>query len=502
MGDASTVLDVPSARHLLRRAGFGAPPADVESLVVRQLTRGQAADELLAFVPKAFKPGGRYNMEKAHASWVNYMVRTRSPLQEKLVLFWHDHFATSAVKVENVQTMAFQIRLLHAMCKGSFKDLVKAINRDPAMIVFLDTHLNHKELPNENYARELQELFTLGVYDFAGNATYTQQDVVQIARAFTGWTNHGFLDYDHDYNAEYAATRGPKRIYQATGGFGAAGAAFDAGGEGAREIDTVTDIIFQHTDSDGRNTVARRIARRLIEYFAHPIPDPISAADAAVVDQVVLASNFTDTWDIGALVRAIFVHDAFYETAAAAPFVASTKKSVKWPVDYVISTVRLLRMRTKGRGEYIDGGDYSTIREQLSGMGQVLLEPPSVFGWDWETGWISSATLLARYNFARNLTAARNGGSGSFRPERFSVRVGGNDVALVSLTDPDAIVTAVTDILGVTDQLSDVERAVLLDYLTDGGSTATIDLIDYDVRNRKLHGLFALVLQSPAYQLH
>jgi hypothetical protein len=123
-------------------------------------------------------------------------------------------------------------------------------------------------------------------------------------------------------------------------------------------------------------------------------------------------------------------------------------------------------------------------------MGQELFEPPSVFGWDWETAWISSAALLARYAFARDVAAARYGGGRTvFRP-----------LALVdpALTDPGDVVDRVTAVLGVADQLSASERQVLVDYLGPG----PLDLNDYDTRNRKLHGLFALVLQSPAYQVH
>ncbi len=519
MGDENTVLDAAGARHLLRRAGFGAAPDAVQSILDRGLTRGEAADELLAFGGKAFKPSGKY-IEDAHNKWVKFMVKTKFPLQEKLVLFWHDHFATSNAKVQNVKTMANQIRTMHIMCKGNFKDFVKAINRDAAMIEFLDTVRNHKDIPNENYGRELQELFTLGVYDFAGNPNYLQEDIVQIARAFTGWDyEYGsgksvFHDYDHDFKADFPERGlpigapnppGNKLVYKVRGGFGSGGMAIDANGEGPQEIDTVIDIIFQHTDSNGKNTVARRTARRLLEYFAHAIPNPISAGDVAVVDQVVADSSFDTTWDIGALVRAIFVNDAFYETAATAPFTASTKKSVKWPIDYVVSTARLLKMKFKSKYQYVNGGDYTGIRDQLANMGQILLEPPSVFGWDWETSWLSSATLLARYDFARDMTAARSGGSAALRPEKMTVRVNNVDVSLISLTDLDEIVTAVTDILGVTDQLTQAEHDKLVEYLQYNGSDppfTSLDLTDYVIRNRKLHGLFALVLQSPAYQLH
>ncbi len=516
MGDENTLLSASEARHLLRRAGFGAAPADVRSILARGLTRGAAADELLTFKGKAFKPSGKY-IEDSHNKWVKFMVKTKFPLQQKLVLFWHDHFATSNNKVEHPKLMANQIRTLHINCKGNMKTFVKAMNKDAAMMEFLDTVRNHKDIPNENYGRELQELFTLGVYDFAGNPNYRQADIVQIARAFTGWDyeyNSGkpvFRDYDHDTNAEFSGDRGAKRIYESTGRFGdgmgdpdanGVGKLFDSAGEGPQEIDTVIDVIFAHRDTDKKNTVARRTARRLLEYFAHPIDDPISPADVAVVDQVVAASSFDTTWDIAALVRAIFVHDAFYETGAAVPYGGSTKKSVKWPIDYVVSTLRLMRMKLKSKYQYVDASGGKGIRDQLSNMGQILLEPPSVFGWDWESSWISSATLLARYEFARELTGARGGGGSAFRPEKLTVRIGSSDVSLTSLSDPNDILFGVTETLGVTDQLTTAEKTFLIDYLTDNGMHPTLNLGDYDTRNRKLNGLFALVLQSAAYQLH
>jgi hypothetical protein len=161
---------------------------------------------------------------------------------------------------------------------------------------------------------------------------------------------------------------------------------------------------------------------------------------------------------------------------------------VKWPIDYAISTLRLLSMKPKGKYQYIAGGNYQDLRGQLTNMGQILFQPPSVFGWDWELAWVSSSTMLARYSFARDVTAARDGGGTSFRPERLI------DLAL---TDPADIVDAVTQHLGVDDQLSSAERAAFITYLGAG----PIDLQDDETRNRKLHGLFGLVLQSPAYQL-
>ena len=489
MGDENTVLGAAEARHLLRRTGFGALPKDVQHILENGETRGQAADRLLDFKPKTIRPNGR-DFFTGHNKWIKALVKTRAPIQSKLVLFWHDHFATGISKVGDVRLMAEQIQLLYRLCKGDMRELVKGINRNPAMMEFLDTVRNDADVPNENYARELQELFTLGVNDFAGNPNYTQDDIVQIARAFTGWRYDGsdaYLDTgDHDYMSDFPS-RGPKVIFQSTGGFGSGGRSFTVNGEGEAEIDTVIDIIFAHRDSAGKNTVARRTARRLLEYFAHPNPSQ------AVVDAVVAASGFDTSFDVGALLRAILVHDAFYESMAPAPFGAGTKKSIKWPVDYIVSTLRLLGMSLKGRDQYVDGGSFRSVFDQLSNMGQLLLDPPSVFGWDWETAWISSATLLARYGFARDLMAARGRGSTAFRPER---------LIDLGLTNPGAIVDAVTDLLGVADQLTAAERNVLVDYLTDDGANPTLDLNDYDVRNTKLHGLFALVLQSPAYQVH
>lgn len=497
MGDANTVLNAAAARHLLKRTGFGATPAAVAKILKGGDTRGEAVDRVLKFTPKKFQPGGKGkdpSLQDSHDKWINFMLAAKFPLQEKLVLFWHDHFATSNVKVADTAQMAEQNLLLRLFCKGTFRDFVKAINKNPAMLEFLDTVRSGRRHPNENYARELMELFTLGVLDTAGNPNYLQDDIVQIARAFSGWRyddkkRTAFLDSDHhDFMADFPE-RGPKTIFTVRGGFGASGRSFAANGEGAAEIDTVIDILFTHTDTDEKNTIARRMARRLLEYFAHPEPD------IAVIDAVVAASSFDASWDVGALLRAILVHDAFYETAAPPPFDGATKKSVLWPVDYVVSTLRVLGVKPTAnkRGDDLRVVGSDSIRGSLTDMGQSLFEPPSVFGWDWEAAWISSATLLARFAFVRGVVGARVKGKSGFHPEK---------LIDLTLTDPGAIVDAVTDLLGVDDQLTSAERDVLIAYLTDDGAQPVIDLTDADVQNVKLHGLFALVLESPAYQLH
>jgi len=493
----STPLTLGDARHLLRRTGFGASRDDAQLLLDRFPTRGAAADHLLDFQPSRFKPGGRY-IEDIHNRWVKYMVKSNHQLQEKLVLFWHDHFANSYDKVGDVTQMGVQNRLLRSSCRGNFKDFVKAINKDPAMMEFLDTVRNDKDQPNENYARELQELFTLGVKDPLGTPNYDQEDIVQIARAFSGWDYDrkgvAFLkEDDHDQGDAiegWNPPRGPKVIYKNRGGFNDPnGQSFDEGENYDQEIDRVIDIIFTHTyGPSARGTVADYIAQKMITYFAHP--DPTQSFVQDVVDQ----SGFATAFELTPLLKAIFVHDDFY--LSAAPPAMGTKKSVKWPIDYAVGTLRMLGMKLKGKSQVVDGGSEDDIRDQLGNMGQLLFEPPSVFGWDWETAWLSSSTLLARYAFARDLTAARDGGGTGFRPEQ---------LIDLGLTDPGEIVDAVTTLLGVDDQITvgSPERAALIDYLTDGaGPSASVDLNDPTVRDRKLNGLVATVLQLPIYQLH
>lgn len=491
MGDQNTILDAADARHLMRRTLLGAGPGAIDRFNITPgvTTRGEAADRILAVRPKKFRPASR-DYETSHARWVKWLVRTKAEFQSRLVFFFHDHFSTSISVVGDPKMMGDQIKLLYTHALGNFKELVKLINRNPAMMEFLDTVRNHKELPNENYARELQELFTLGVTDLNGVPNYTQEDILQIARAFSGWRHDGrnaYLDIsEHDFTAAYPA-RGPKALFDGAHGFPPGGADFTlAFGEGEGELDALTDILFQHRDSDGELTIARRLAFRLLEYFAYANPAK------ATVDQVVAESGFDVDFELLPLYRAILVNDVFYECGAAAPFDANTKKSVKWPVDYVVSTCKLLGMKLKSRYAYIDGGGYVPILDFMGVMGQTLLNPPSVFGWGLEDSWISTSNLFGRFAFARDIVSARFGGK-RFRPER---------IVDLDLTDPVAIVDAVLDGLDVTHHFESggAPRQALVDYLTDGG-ILTPDLHDDAYRNTKLHGLFLLVMQSPEYHV-
>src|SRR5262245_12200118 len=148
-------LSQSEARHLLRRAGFGPDQRTFD--LVKNLSRGAAADYLLNFKPKSFKPGcGEF--QTMHDKWVKFILKSKAPLQAKLALFWHDHFSVGFTKVQSTYLMARYIAVLHVYAKGNFKDFVKSMNRTPAMMEFLDTVRNDAGIPNENYGRELLEL--------------------------------------------------------------------------------------------------------------------------------------------------------------------------------------------------------------------------------------------------------------------------------------------------------------------------------------------------------
>lgn len=507
MGGETTPLDRRSARHLLRRSGFGASDRVVDRWLRVGATRGQAADELVAFTPGGFKPGGR-SLAEQHNNWIKYLLKARSGLNEKLVLFWHDHFATASGKVGDESLMGRQNQLLRKSCAGNMVELVKSVHRDPAMMIFLDTIKNSKVEPNENYGRELLELFTLGTTDLDGRRNYSdQQDPAAIARAFSGWgidRTTGvalFRESRHDTQAAYPS-RGPKVLFAADaaspegyGGYGPGGASFADRGEGPQEIDRVTEIVFGHRDGDGVPTVARRTAKRLFEFFAYgawrdgtgvehggfAAPEA-GSEERAAIDDVLARSGFATRWEIGALVREILVHDAFY-----AGLEDPARKSVKWPVDLVVSTLKTLGVKLVGRESRVPGLGDRSVYTHLSNMGQVVLNPPSVFGWEWEGAWVGSQSLLARFAFARDVYSARS--TGGLRPDKLVER---------TLTRPEDVVDAVTDLLGIREDLSAAERSALLGYLGPG----PIDLQDAVTVDRKLRGLFGLVLQSPAYQLH
>jgi uncharacterized protein (DUF1800 family) len=282
--------------------------------------------------------------------WADRMVATARPLEEKMALFWHGHFATGEEKVRDYRKMEQQLALLHAQATGNFRDLLIEVARGPAMLVYLDAAQNVKGAPNENFAREVMELFTMGV----GN--YSEQDIREGARAFTGW-----IDDDLAFKVDPAKhDDGPKTFLGRTGNFDG--------------VDVLRIILEQ-------KVTAEFISGKLYRYF---VRDDVSPAMQARLGAVLRDNDY----EIAPLLRTIFLSRDFYSEP-------SFGTRIKRPLELVVSTYRRLgARRLPGIPDL-----YAVSRE----LGQILLNPPTVAGWAQGRAWITPGLLLARGNFARDV---------------------------------------------------------------------------------------------------
>ena len=374
---SAATLGVDDARHLLSRAGFGASPGEIETY--SKLTREQAADRLLAGTARApstpppawtsepFERRGYGGMSAEERKlalremnqktfelqtwWLGEMLATPSPLTEKMTLFWHNHFVSSQRKVRSPQLMYRQNALFREHALGDFGKLLHAASRDPAMVIYLDSAANRKGKPNENFAREVMELFTLG----EGN--YGENDIKEAARAFTGWS----LDPETGEFRFRAALHddGEKTVLGRTGKL--------TGEE-------VLDILLAQPKT------AEYLVGKMWREFISPQPDPAEVKRIAAI--------FRDSrYDIRRPVRALLVSDAFY-----APRNRGTL--IKSPVDLVVGTLRQFQFQT---------GDMLPFVFATNELGQVLFAPPNVKGWAGGEAWINSTTLLRRKAFLDRL---------------------------------------------------------------------------------------------------
>jgi len=450
-------LDTERGRiaHLLRRAGFSTSAAELDAAVARG--RDAVLDELLhpEAVPdpaEARYPTSSIDYARPQTLrfwWLARMITTARPLQEKMTLFWHGHLTSGLSRVNQLRfTMISQNEFLRANALGSFHDLVLGISKDPAMIQWLDNNTNRKARPNENYARELFELFTLG-----RDRGYTEEDIREAARAFTGWFQR---DGVFRFNAAEHDT-GQKTIFGKSG-------TWDGG--------DVATMAVEHPST------GPYITAKLWEFFAYPAPE------RAVVDQ--LAAVYTSSgYDMRAVMRAIFTHPAFYSEKAY-------HAVVKSPTEIVVGLFRSLEAAL----EPVEGQQLQQLVAGLFavmvGAGQVLFEPPNVAGWPGGKDWVSTTALITRYNFAER--AARNALPG--------ITI---DVARLlqqrGLTDATAIVDHFADLM-VDGDLTATQRGTLLDYLTTGdhGQRAAFRL-DEQTINKKVRGLIHLLAMTPQYQL-
>lgn len=374
--------DLRRVAHLHRRAGFGATRAELE----RDLHDGpgKSVDRLLnppddsaegKQIIEGLRQGvlSSQDLDRLKAWWLYRILQTLDPLREKLTLFWHGHFATGIPKVRDARLMYIQNQLFRTAGAGSFEGLTQAVAKDGAMMLWLDTSTDKKSHPNENFAREMMELFTLGI----GN--YTQADVTAGARGFTGWVyersayRYLFRPSQHDY--------GTKTYLAQTG---------DWNGE------DVVHIAVTRPES------ARFVLARLWSHFAYPV----QPSDRVVAD---LLPAYGPGMDITGALRALFLHPAFRSPASRGGL-------VKQPAEYLAGAARSLGLDATGArypaatggsgpsgpGTGVAGPSRSSrsLARMAAGLGQTLFDPPNVGGWGQNGYWLTTATSYLRLEIA------------------------------------------------------------------------------------------------------
>lgn len=432
--------------HLLRRFGLGASEQELD--YYGSGTYEQAVEKLLNYEslpeieinPQEFaNKQGTVNLRVMQGLWYYRLLATQRPLEEKLTLFWHNHFATSAQKVENSYVFNNHVATLRANCFGSFRDLVLAVSKDPAMIYWLDNQENVKGKPNENFAREVMELFTLGI------GHYTEKDVQEAARAFTGW-GYGVRTRINDQS--------PRRIdrFVFTPDRHDDGEKTVLGKTGNLNGDDVIDHLCAQPQT------ARFIAAKMWEWFAYPNPE------SALVDR--LAKTFREAdLNIKALVKAIALAPEFRSER-------SRRGLVKHPIDFVVCTARQLGAGARAAELLKFGQTNPRVNEETGlntnlivaiapafasrlatkAMGMELMYPPDVSGWKPGSAWLTSATMVERIKWADYLfigapptATASNIGGGT----------GGNRVPTLAMR-ADAILGVGTKMPDVVKQLASI----------------------------------------------
>ena len=455
------------AAHLLRRAGFGGSPADVarlasasmnaavdglvhfpdasalpttpelapdSRLALRQALRAGVTRDDAAFraLRKQIAQDHRRDIIAMQTWFLDRMIASPAPLQEKMTLFWHGHFTSSYEKGILASALVAQNNLFRSNALGNVRELTLAVSRDPAMLRYLDNAQNVKAHPNENYARELMELFTLGI----GN--YTETDVRESARAFTGWT----IDPQEDTFID-----APRRHDDASKTFLGRTGNFDG-----RDI---VEIIFEQP------AAAHWFAQKLLNFFVYNDPEP-GLVDA--VAALIRKNDFT----LAPVVSTIFRSNVFYGARAY-------RALVKSPVQFVVGSYQLFGVP---QVEPI-------ALAALQRMGQLLFLPPNVKGWDGGSAWLNSQSMLTRANFASALTAKMSGASwmtAAGRP---------GDAAGVARTLVHAILQG---------DVSAASTERLVAYL-NGDQTAALAMLSGENADERLRGAAYLTMAMPAYQL-
>ena len=467
--------DTALMAHLLRRAGFGASRNELEEYIA--MGYDGAVEALLNPSDPGNMPDDlirRYHVEQSElrdlagsaAYWMYRMISTSCPMEEKIALFWHGLFATGYAKLNQARSLLNQVDMFRRSGLGSFEGLLVELSKDPAMIVWLDNNENHGSAINENYGRELLELFSMGI----GN--YTEDDIKECSRAFTGWTLG---------NAEYMAVRAAKDSIWPYGRIAwhfdyrdedhDAGEKTFLGETGKFNGEDIIAIIAK------QESTARFVATRLFQFFA---ADEITEDGEKAIKEMI-TSYFSSGYQIRAMLRTLFHTDYFKSDEARFA-------RVKGPVEMVVGAIRM-------SGNYQNPAlGIEKVSDTMLYMGQGLLQPPTVEGWHEGSEWIDSGALVERVNFAaRELSDVTSPGVRSIIDR---LQAGADHGVL----EPSDLADRCLDLLGPI-EVSDETHSVLVQYANRHGS---LDLNDHkpgDEAEQRVGNMLRLVAATREYQL-
>jgi len=444
--------------HLLRRSGFGATPQEITAAA--QAGTAATIDRIVNYsqIPDNFTPpdptviaGKNTPIEPLSVWWLQRMLTTARPFQEKMTLFWHGHFATAFSKVRYPSFMYQQNQLFRQTALGRFDDILGAVYKDPAMLIWLDGDRNVKAAPNENFAREVMELFTIGRGpDSAPN--YTQNDVHEGARSFTGWqlnVDTGAVVFNPRLHDD-----GMKSYLGQTGNFTG---------------DDIVRILAAHP------ATGSFLATKIWRFFAS------ETAPVGVI-QSMSQSYYSSGHSIAAMVRTMFTSPELYSQ--------DTRQShIKNPTDFAVSALHHLGLSNV---------DLTAVPRTLALMGQELFNPPNVGGWSGGASWVNAATMLTRFNFASRVTGDAPGSQPLFDPT--AMYTASQAASATELVD------YVTNLLGVIPGAT--TGSALLSYAGGDAIQRFISRLmpadDVGLQSdpaTTVRGLVHLTLTSPEYQI-
>ena len=459
--------DLSLVAHLMRRAGFGATTSELEALakkpyedVVEDILHPERFPEVERDLLDRYLAELHATMPVLVGIWLYRMVNTRRPLEEKIALFWHHVFATGSAKVSHPISSHNQVESFRRKGLSRLNELLLDLSQDPAMIFWLDNSENHKDEVNENYGRELLELFSMGV----GN--YSEDDIKNCARAFTGWTftqpipiypqgdfpsEFEYRDWDHDNSVKTFL-----------------------GETGRLDGKDIIDIIVKQP------ATARFVSRHLYNFFVADEPqvpawNDLPPQDPEAVDALTKAFQDSDG-EIRSVLRVLFNSDAFKQ---------ARHKRVKCPAELVAGVLKLVGTHTEPNTGLIDVG------VATNAMGQELFNPPTVEGWHTGKEWIDGGALNERINFAVNeLDDVTKPGI-----RKIVDRLASEDVSLA----PDRFVDKCVELAGDVN-VSDVSRSAMLKSAETGGD---LRFDTEEARNQssaRVGRMLQLIVSSREYQ--